>query len=49
VDADQVAVLGETDVTLEGVGALGQRTLVRVQGVLRGVVGRSAVRDDLDT
>ncbi|MCO5546658.1 hypothetical protein L7F22_000092 [Adiantum nelumboides] len=49
VDENEVAVRGALDVDLDGVGPLGQRLVGGGEGVLRGVGGGAAVRDDLRT
>ncbi|GAA3909143.1 hypothetical protein GCM10022244_18980 [Streptomyces gulbargensis] len=48
MDADEVAVGGEPDVALQGVGAVLDRLHIGGQGVFRCVLGRPAVGDDLD-
>ncbi|MGY3681443.1 hypothetical protein ACVWXU_005066 [Streptomyces sp. TE33382] len=48
VHTDELAVRGEPDIALQGVGAVLDRFAVGGQGVLGCVVGGSAVGDDLD-
>ena len=48
VDADEVAVGGQADIALEGVRPVLDRLPVRGQRVLGGLLGGSAVGDDLN-